>query len=237
MTRPAPPLAGACVEHHGGRRELHRGTADAPITVGRVFPAQIRVRPRISRNHLRLEITRRAVGGRRPQQQRRVPRPPRRAVGDRHRRYDPAPGSTRGHCGHLPLGSSAVPGTTAGPTRDADGASDDESENVDDGDDDDGFDDESGETTGESGYIDPGVVRAGAAVASRRRELDIAQRALAKDKVVNAGTLIAFEKGRSWPRQSTLARLEEALRWEPGTISRIRWGEDPNAARPGSRPW
>jgi hypothetical protein len=47
---------------------------------------------------------------------------------------------------------------------------------------------------------------------------------------MNAGSLIAFEKGRSWPRRSTLAKLEEVLRWEPGTISRIRFGQDFDAA-------
>ncbi len=35
---------------------------------------------------------------------------------------------------------------------------------------------------------------------------------------------IAFEKGRSWPRRGTLAKLEEVLNWPPGTISRIRYG-------------
>ncbi len=71
---------------------------------------------------------------------------------------------------------------------------------------------------------DPDVARAGRAVAARRRELDITQRSLARDKVINAGTLIAFEKGRSWPRRGTLAKLEEVLSWPPGTITRIRNG-------------
>jgi transcriptional regulator with XRE-family HTH domain len=71
---------------------------------------------------------------------------------------------------------------------------------------------------------DPDVARAGRAVAARRRELDITQRSLARDKVINAGTLIAFEKGRSWPRRGTLAKLEEVLNWSPGTIARIRNG-------------
>jgi hypothetical protein len=39
-----------------------------------------------------------------------------------------------------------------------------------------------------------------------------------------AGTLIAFEKGRSWPRRGTLAKLEEVLNWPTGTITRIRNG-------------
>jgi DNA-binding XRE family transcriptional regulator len=71
---------------------------------------------------------------------------------------------------------------------------------------------------------DPDVARAGRAVAARRRELDITQRSLARDKVINAGTLIAFEKGRSWPRRGTLAKLEEVLSWPTGTITRIRNG-------------
>ena len=71
---------------------------------------------------------------------------------------------------------------------------------------------------------DPDVARAGRAVAARRRELDITQRSLARDKIINAGTLIAFEKGRSWPRRGTLAKLEEVLDWPPGTITRIRKG-------------
>ncbi|MCB0950905.1 MAG: helix-turn-helix transcriptional regulator [Mycobacterium sp.] len=72
---------------------------------------------------------------------------------------------------------------------------------------------------------DPGMVRAGAAAAARRRELDISQRSLAAEGVINAGALIAFEKGRSWPRQKTRAKLEEVLRWPPGTITRLRSGE------------
>lgn len=71
---------------------------------------------------------------------------------------------------------------------------------------------------------DPGIVRAGMAAAARRRELDISQRSLAADGIINAGALIAFEKGRSWPREKTRAKLEEVLRWPPGTIARIRKG-------------
>jgi transcriptional regulator with XRE-family HTH domain len=80
---------------------------------------------------------------------------------------------------------------------------------------------------------DAGVVRAGRAVAERRHELQITQRNLAQDRIINAGTLIALEKGRSWPRRSTLARLEKALQWPPGTITRIREGM---AATPGGAP-
>ena len=81
---------------------------------------------------------------------------------------------------------------------------------------------------------DPGVVRAGAAAAARRRELDISQRSLASEGIINAGALIAFEKGRSWPRERTRAKLEEILQWPPGAIARIRRGEavDRQAAKP-----
>ncbi|WP_445162891.1 hypothetical protein ACTXG5_06440 [Mycobacterium sp. Dal123C01] len=73
-----------------------------------------------------------------------------------------------------------------------------------------------------TGGPDPGVVRAGAAAAARRRELDISQRSLAADGIINAGALIAFEKGRSWPRERTRAKLEEVLQWPVGNIARIR---------------
>src|SRR4051794_12205511 len=73
--------------------------------------------------------------------------------------------------------------------------------------------------------LDRGMLRAGAAAAARRRELDISQRRLAADGIINAGALIAFEKGRSWPRERTRAKLEEVLRWPPGTIERLRRGE------------
>lgn len=79
--------------------------------------------------------------------------------------------------------------------------------------------------------LDEGMRRAGAAAAARRRELDISQRSLATDGIINAGALIAFEKGRSWPRERTRAKLEEVLRWPPGTIARLRRGE-PVAVEP-----
>jgi transcriptional regulator with XRE-family HTH domain len=79
----------------------------------------------------------------------------------------------------------------------------------------------------ETEETDPDIVRAGRAVAARRRELDITQRSLARDKIINAGALIAFEKGRSWPRRATLAKLEEVLQWPAGTITRIRNGAAP----------
>ena len=89
------------------------------------------------------------------------------------------------------------------------------------------------ESTAEtSDVVDSGLVRAGAAAAARRRELDISQRSLAADGIINAGALIAFEKGRSWPRERTRAKLEEVLQWPQGTIARLRKGEPVARERP-----
>lgn len=86
---------------------------------------------------------------------------------------------------------------------------------------------------------DAGVVRAGAAAAARRRELGISQRSLAANGIINAGALIAFEKGRSWPRERTQAKLERVLQWPAGTIARLRRGRDaevePGAGAPDAR--
>ncbi|MDP7706165.1 transcriptional regulator [Mycobacterium sp. TY815] len=79
------------------------------------------------------------------------------------------------------------------------------------------------------------MIRAGAAAAARRRELDISQRSLAADGIINAGALISFEKGRSWPRERTRAKLEEVLQWPAGTIARIREG-DTVASQPAPAP-
>ncbi|MEN3221244.1 transcriptional regulator [Mycolicibacterium porcinum] len=88
-----------------------------------------------------------------------------------------------------------------------------------------------------TGEFDVGLIRAGAAAAARRRELDISQRSLAADGIINAGALIAFEKGRSWPRERTRLKLEEVLRWPPGTIARLRQGGPvPDPAMPAPVP-
>src|ERR1700742_1631657 len=81
-------------------------------------------------------------------------------------------------------------------------------------------------------YTDPvsdeagalGVIRAGAEFAARRRELGISQRKLASMKVITPPALIAFEKGRAWPRERTRAMLEEAVLWPAGSLARLRGG-------------
>jgi transcriptional regulator with XRE-family HTH domain len=70
--------------------------------------------------------------------------------------------------------------------------------------------------------LDPSLVYVGTQVAQRRNELEISQRTLAAAQVMNAGALITFEKGRSWPRQKTREKLEEALGWPAGHIENLR---------------
>ena len=79
-----------------------------------------------------------------------------------------------------------------------------------------------------SGDIDPAIAHVGAAVAARRAELELTQRGLARDGIVAGATLIALEKGRRWPRNATLGKLENALGWRPGTLNELR--EDAAAA-------
>ena len=85
----------------------------------------------------------------------------------------------------------------------------------------------------DAGAADPGVARAGTAVAARRQELGISQRELARRRAITAPALIAFEKGRAWPRERTRHTLEELLQWPAGTIAGIRAGAPPPQAAPG----
>ena len=43
-------------------------------------------------------------------------------------------------------------------------------------------------------------------------------------KVITPPALIAFEKGRTWPRERTRAMLEEAVQWPAGSLARLRAG-------------
>ncbi len=69
---------------------------------------------------------------------------------------------------------------------------------------------------------EPSNVYVGALAAKARTSKGISQRSLDEDKVVSAGALIAFEKGRSWPREATQRAIEEFLGWPPGEIARQR---------------
>lgn len=198
-----------------GDRSYTVAAEDGPITVGRQFPAQVIVDdPRISRNHLRLEVEAAGWVGHDHSTN---------GVyinGQRQQEFTVTDSLTvnLGHPDGIPVSfalveaeesaadteNGTVVGSLAGEYLDQEDPSD---------------------ITMAVGDNDIGVVRAGAAVSSRRRQLNISQRSLAEDGIVNAGALINFEKGRSWPRRSTRAKLEEILKWPPGTIERIRRGE------------
>jgi transcriptional regulator with XRE-family HTH domain len=74
------------------------------------------------------------------------------------------------------------------------------------------------------GADDPGVLRAGQVFAARREAIGLSQRELARQKVITQANLISFEKGRSWPREKTRAKLEKVVAWPPGTLSGLRRG-------------
>ena len=192
----APPLTLSA-----GGQSYTVAAEDAPITIGREFPAQVLVEdPRVSRAHLRIEVagghwvgvdlSRNGV-----------------FLGGARRASFPITGPLTVHLGN----PEGIPVTFAlGASRGADFDADHE-----------GAEDDVA--------ADPDIARAGAAVAARRAELDLSRRLLARDGVINAGTLNSLEKGKHWPKASTLRKLEEVLGWEPGAISRIRDGGQPAA--------
>lgn len=81
--------------------------------------------------------------------------------------------------------------------------------------------------------LDPSLVYVGAQVSQRRSELGISQRTLAASRIMNAGALIQFEKGRSWPRSKTREKLEEALGWPAGHIEALRSTYDSHGLQEG----
>ncbi len=179
--------------------------SDAPITIGREFPAQVRIGDdRISRTHVRLDCT--PNGWVAVDQSRNGT-----YLDGTRQSVIPIRDGTTIHLGNpqgIPVGFAF--GAPAPADSEPDEATDDDSERTLD-------------------TVDAGIARAGAAVAARREELKLTQRYLARSGIVNAGALIDFEKGRRWPRKATLARLEDALQWPHGTIARLR-REQPDAS-------
>ncbi|MEE6177958.1 helix-turn-helix domain-containing protein [Mycobacterium sp. 050134] len=176
--------------------------SDAPITIGREFPAQVRINDdRISRTHVRVDSA--PSGWVAVDQSRNGV-----FVDGIRQSMIPIRDNMTIHLGNprgIPVGFSFA--ASAAPEHGTDGRAG-------------GADDEDSERTLDT--VDVGIARAGAAVAARREELKLTQRYLARSGIVNAGALIDFEKGRRWPRKATLARLEDALQWPHGTIARIR---------------
>jgi transcriptional regulator with XRE-family HTH domain len=197
---PVPGYRRPSLTIHAGDQAYTAHESDAPIIVGREFPAQVRIDDdRISRTHMRLDCT--PTGWVAVDQSRN-------GIfidGARHSMVPIKDGTTiyLGNPDGIPVGF-----THSAPVRQPEH----EPYTPDD-------DDDSERTLH---TVDPGVARAGAAVAARREELKLTQRYLARSGIVNAGALIDFEKGRRWPRKATLAKLEDALQWPHGTIARMR---------------
>lgn len=204
-----PPAAGAAPVHakqlviHTATQTYTLDEGDAPIVIGREFPAQIVITDdRISRAHVCIDHT--STGWVAVDQSRNGTY----TDGTRQSTISIHDGMTI-HLGHpegIPVAfGNKPPAFDAAP---ADAADDDDS--------------------GEFSVTDPGIAYAGAAAAARREELKLTQRYLARTGVVNAGALINFEKGRRWPRKATRTKIEDALEWPHGTLERIRReGNDP----------
>jgi transcriptional regulator with XRE-family HTH domain len=197
---PAPGFPRPSLAIQVGDQTYTAHESDAPITIGREFPAQVRIHDdRVSRTHLRLDCM--PTGWVAVDQSRN-------GIfidGTRQSTIPIREGTTiyLGEPRGIPVGftyRAAAPR----PEREPDTPADDD------------------DTERALDVVDPGVARAGAAVAARRDELKLTQRYLARSGIVNAGALIDFEKGRRWPRKATLAKLEDALQWPHGTITRIR---------------
>ncbi|MBY0285539.1 MAG: FHA domain-containing protein [Mycobacteriaceae bacterium] len=183
---------------------------DAPITIGRELPAHIRIAdPRVSRTHLQIEAT--DAGW---------------TVTDVHSTNgtyldgDPIDriaitdgltvrvGDTEG----IPVTFALTPPTIR------------TSDHADTGLDDSDLQDNP--TEDQSVDLDPGIAAAGEEVVKRREELGFSQRKLKDDGVIGQSNLVAFERGRRWPRENTRAKLEKALGWEPGHLARVRYASD-----------
>lgn len=72
----------------------------------------------------------------------------------------------------------------------------------------------------------PDSDRARAAVLERMADLGIDKTALAKEADIDYGTAGDFLNGKRWPRLPTLAKIDKALGWEPGTLASVASGSE-----------
>jgi len=86
------------------------------------------------------------------------------------------------------------------------------------------------------------LAEVGRLVTERRTERELDQIGLARAARVDPKTVRSLENGTRWPRDSTRTRIENALAWDPGSITRIRSGGEPTVVqddrprRPPPRP-
>jgi hypothetical protein len=71
-----------------------------------------------------------------------------------------------------------------------------------------------------------------AAVRDRMASLRTDPRDLARAAPADPDTVGDFLEGRRWPRLTTLAKMDVALGWEPGTIDRLSRGQAPAYVSP-----
>lgn len=181
-----------------GNRTYVFDESQAPIVIGRDSAAQVHlVNEHVSGQHLRLEHTAAGWAARDSSLNGTY-------LDGTRQPHIPIRGATTVHLGHPDGVALTITEDTSAPRQQPPG------------------DDTDDEITTLTDTTDPGVARAGAAVAARRRELDLAQRYLAANGIISAGSLIDFEKGRRWPRSATRAKLEEALGWPQGRIVSLR---------------
>jgi len=75
---------------------------------------------------------------------------------------------------------------------------------------------------------DAALARVGQVVAERRLEVGFnSQRELAEKAGVALSTAAQLERGHTFPRRANARKLEQALRWPPGTLTEIRRGGQP----------
>lgn len=208
-TRHLPPLAIRC----GQDDRTHTVHPDQGcITIGRVSPANIVINDaRISSQHARIDAT--AEGW---------------VLTDAGSTNGTYVDGVRIHATPIDHGLTAYLGNAQGipmvviPLGGDRPTTDEVADDINTGDDEDAGDEEDIPVDG----VDERYLRAGQAVAERRRQLGLSQRdLLARGVARSQGTLVNFENGRSWPRKSSRARLEEVLQWPPGTIAAIGAGQ------------
>src|SRR5579875_3026864 len=71
------------------------------------------------------------------------------------------------------------------------------------------------------------LAEVGEMVANRRAELGKDRAELARIAEVDNKTLASLESGQRWPRDRSRARIEQALRWRPGSIAALLAGGEP----------
>ncbi len=209
MTTPDPSDPTPALLIEAGDISYTVQASDGAVTIGRELPAQIRIDdPRVSRTHLRVEpgaghwvLTDVGSTNGTFRGGRKITSTAITTLATVHL------GNADGIVVHLrPLSGGDAAGAPATGGAPAAEPTDDD------------------ETTYSGAHGDPGLTRAGAAVAARREELQLSQRKLSDDKIISQSVLVAFERGRSWPRERTRTKIEEYLGWPPGAIDAIRRG-------------